>query len=94
MTAEIEVGKSYRGSVTSKNLRLVSSRFFPGRRLVTYQRLATFPGQANRGYSSKLGDEIWVKCIWHSMTKAAVKLSRKAAMDERDKQMAEKKLIR
>jgi len=37
----------------------------------------------------KVGDEIWVKCIGVD-DKGRVKLSRRAAMAERDKEMAEK----
>jgi polyribonucleotide nucleotidyltransferase len=37
----------------------------------------------------KVGDEIWVKCIGVD-DKGRVKLSRKAAMAERDKEMAAK----
>jgi polyribonucleotide nucleotidyltransferase len=36
----------------------------------------------------KLGDEIWVKCLGID-EKGRVRLSRKAAMEERDKEMAQ-----
>lgn len=89
MTAEIEVGKTYRGRVVTIKEFGCFVEIFPGKDgLVHISELANFRVKQTEDIV-KIGDEIWVKCIGID-DKGRVKLSRKAAMDERDKQMAEK----
>jgi len=89
MTAEIEVGKVYRGKVVTIKEFGCFVEIFPGKDgLVHISELANFRVKQTEDIV-KIGDEIWVKCIGID-DKGRVKLSRKAAMDERDKQMAEK----
>ena len=62
---------------------------FPGKDgLVHISELANFRVKQAEDIV-KMGDEIWVKCIGVD-EKGRVRLSRKAAMAERDKEMAEK----
>ncbi len=90
MTAEIEVGKVYRGKVVTIKEFGCFVEIFPGKDgLVHISELANFRVKQTEDIV-KIGDEIWVKCIGID-DKGRVKLSRKAAMDERDKQMGEKK---
>src|SRR6266496_3037250 len=90
MTAEIEVGKVYRGKVVTIKEFGCFVEIFPGKDgLVHISELANFRVKQTEDIV-KIGDEIWVKCIGID-EKGRVKLSRKAAMEERDKQMGEKK---
>ena len=89
MTAEIEVGKVYRGKVVTIKEFGCFVEIFPGKDgLVHISELANFRVKQTEDIV-KVGDEIWVKCIGID-DKGRVKLSRRAAMEERDKQMAEK----
>ncbi len=89
MTAEIEVGKVYRGKVVTIKEFGCFVEVFPGKDgLVHISELANFRVKQTEDIV-KIGDEIWVKCIGID-DKGRVKLSRKAAMEERDKQMGEK----
>ena len=89
MTAEIEVGKVYRGKVvTIKEFGCFVEIFAGKDGLVHISELANFRVKQTEDIV-KIGDEIWVKCIGID-DKGRVKLSRKAAMEERDKQMVEK----
>src|SRR5205814_6651882 len=89
MTAEIEVGKVYRGKVVTIKEFGCFVEIFPGKDgLVHISELANFRVKQTEDIV-KVGDEIWVKCIGID-DKGRVKLSRKAAMEERDKEMGEK----
>ncbi|MCL5098109.1 MAG: polyribonucleotide nucleotidyltransferase [Candidatus Omnitrophica bacterium] len=89
MTAEIEVGKVYRGKVVTIKEFGCFVEVFPGKDgLVHISELANFRVKQAEDIV-KMGDEIWVKCIGVD-EKGRIRLSRKAAMAERDKQMAEK----
>ena len=89
MMAEIEVGKVYRGKVVTIKEFGCFVEIFPGKDgLVHISELANFRVKQTEDIV-KIGDEIWVKCIGID-DKGRVKLSRKAAMEERDKQMGEK----
>jgi len=89
MIAEIEVGKIYRGKVVTLKEFGCFVEVFPGKDgLVHISELANFRVKQTEDIV-KIGDEIWVKCIGID-DKGRVKLSRKAAMEERDKQMGEK----
>jgi polyribonucleotide nucleotidyltransferase len=90
MMAEIEVGKIYRGKVVTIKDFGCFVEVFPGKDgLVHISELANFRVKQTEDIV-KLGDEIWVKCLGVD-DKGRVRLSRKAAMAERDKEMAEKK---
>ena len=90
MTAEIEVGKVYRGKVVTIKEFGCFVEIFPGKDgLVHISELANFRVKQTEDIV-KLGDEIWVKCLGVD-EKGRVRLSRKAAMAERDQEMAEKK---
>jgi polyribonucleotide nucleotidyltransferase len=89
MTGEIEVGKTYRGRVVSIKDFGAFVEVFPGRDgLVHISELANFRVKQVEDIV-KMNDEILVKCIGID-EKGRVRLSRKAAMEERDKEMAEK----
>jgi len=89
MTGEIEVGKVYRGKVVTIKEFGVFVEIFPGKDgLVHISELANFRVKSAEDIV-KMGDEIWVKCIGVD-EKGRVKLSRKAAMEERDREMKEK----
>src|SRR6266498_6168282 len=89
MTAEIEVGKVYRGKVVTIKEFGCFVEIFPGKDgLVHISELANFRVKQTEDIV-KIGDEIWVKCIGID-DKGRVKLSRRAAMEERDKEMAAK----
>jgi polyribonucleotide nucleotidyltransferase len=86
-TGEIEVGKIYRGRVVSIKEFGCFVEVFPGREgLVHISELANFRVKQVDDIV-KNGDEIWVKCIGID-EKGRVKLSRRAAMEERDREMA------
>ncbi len=87
MTAEAEVGKIYRGKVVTIKEFGAFVEFLPGKDgLVHISELANFRVKQTEDIV-KLGDEIWVKCLGVD-EKGRVRLSRKAAMAERDQQMA------
>jgi polyribonucleotide nucleotidyltransferase len=89
MTAEIETGKIYRGKVVTIKEFGCFVEVFPGKDgLCHISELANFRVKQTEDIV-KLGDEIWVKCIGVD-EKGRVRLSRKAAMAERDKEMAAK----
>lgn len=89
MTAEIEVGKTYRGKVVSIKEFGCFVEVFPGKDgLCHISELANFRVKQVEDIV-KIGDEIMVKCIGID-DKGRVKLSRKAAMEERDREMAKK----
>jgi polyribonucleotide nucleotidyltransferase len=90
MTAEAEVGKTYRGKVVTIKEFGAFVEFLPGKDgLVHISELANFRVKKTEDIV-KMGDEIWVKCLGVD-EKGRVRLSRKAAMEERDQEMAEKK---
>ncbi len=87
MTAEIEVGKIYRGKVVTIKEFGCFVEVFPGKDgLCHISELANFRVKQTEDIV-KMGDDIWVKCVGVD-DKGRVKLSRRAAMEERDKQMA------
>jgi polyribonucleotide nucleotidyltransferase len=89
MTAEIEIGKIYRGKVVTIKEFGCFVEVLPGKDgLCHISELANFRVKQTEDIV-KVGDEIWVKCIGVD-EKGRVKLSRRAAMAERDKEMAEK----
>jgi polyribonucleotide nucleotidyltransferase len=86
MTAEAEIGKIYRGKVVTIKEFGAFVEFLPGKDgLVHISELANFRVKQTEDIV-KLGDEIWVKCLGVD-EKGRVKLSRKAAMAERDREM-------
>jgi polyribonucleotide nucleotidyltransferase len=90
MTAEIEVGKVYRGKVVTIKDFGCFVEVFPGKDgLVHISELANFRVKQTEDIV-KVGDEIWVKCLGVD-EKGRVRLSRRAAMEERDKQEREKR---
>jgi len=89
ISAEIEVGKLYRGKVVTIKDFGCFVEVFPGQDgLVHISELANFRVKQTEDIV-KLGDEIWVKCLGVD-EKGRVRLSRKAAMEERDKLEREK----
>jgi len=85
MTAEAEVGKIYRGKVVTIKEFGCFVEFLPGKDgLCHISELANFRVKQTEDIV-KMGDEIWVKCMGVD-EKGRVKLSRKAAMAERDKE--------
>ncbi|HZV34805.1 MAG TPA: polyribonucleotide nucleotidyltransferase, partial [Verrucomicrobiae bacterium] len=87
MTAEAEIGKIYRGKVVTIKEFGAFVEFLPGKDgLVHISELANFRVK-NTEDIVKLGDEILVKCLGVD-EKGRVKLSRRAAMAERDQQMS------
>ena len=89
MTAEIETGKIYRGKVVTIKEFGCFVEVFPGKDgLCHISELANFRVKQTEDIV-KMGDEIWVKCLGVD-EKGRVRLSRKAAMAERDKEMAQK----
>jgi polyribonucleotide nucleotidyltransferase len=88
MTAEAEVGKIYRGKVVTIKDFGCFVEFLPGKDgLCHISELANFRVKQTEDIV-KLGDEIMVKCLGVD-EKGRVRLSRKAAMAERDRMMAE-----
>jgi polyribonucleotide nucleotidyltransferase len=86
MTAEAEIGKIYRGKVVTIKDFGAFVEFLPGKDgLVHISELANFRVKQTEDIV-KLGDEIWVKCLGVD-EKGRVRLSRRAAMAERDQQM-------
>jgi polyribonucleotide nucleotidyltransferase len=89
MTAEAEIGKTYRGKVVTIKEFGAFVEFLPGKDgLVHISELANFRVKQTEDIV-KLGDEIWVKCLGVD-EKGRVRLSRKAAMEDREKEMAAK----
>jgi polyribonucleotide nucleotidyltransferase len=89
MTAEAEIGKIYRGKVVTVKEFGAFVEFLPGKDgLVHISELANFRVK-NTEDIVKVGDDITVKCLGVD-EKGRVRLSRKAAMDERDQEMAKK----
>ena len=89
MTAEAEIGKIYRGKVVTIKEFGAFVEFLPGKDgLVHISELANFRVKQTEDIV-KMGDEIWVKCLGVD-EKGRVKLSRRAAMAERDQEMAVK----
>ena len=89
MTAEAEIGKIYRGKVVTIKEFGAFVEFLPGKDgLVHISELANFRVKQTEDIV-KLGDEIWVKCLGVD-EKGRVRLSRKAAMEDREKEMAAK----
>ena len=83
MTQEIEIGEIYHGRVVSIKEFGAFVEVFPGKDgLVHISELADFRVKRTEDVV-KIGDMIWVKCIGID-DKGRVKLSRKAAMKERD----------
>jgi polyribonucleotide nucleotidyltransferase len=90
MTAEIEVGKIYRGKVVTIKEFGAFVEVLPGKDgLVHISELADFRVRQVEDVC-KMGEEIWVKCIGVD-EKGRVKLSRKAALAEKDASAAQKK---
>src|SRR5208283_1009102 len=90
MTAEAEIGKTYRGKVVTIKEFGAFVEFLPGRDgLVHISELANFRVKQTEDIV-KMGDEIWVKCLGVD-EKGRVRLSRKAAMEDRDREMAGEK---
>jgi polyribonucleotide nucleotidyltransferase len=88
MTAEAEIGKLYKGKVVTIKEFGAFVEFLPGKDgLCHVSELADFRVK-NVEDVVKLGDEIWVKCLGVD-EKGRVKLSRKAAMEERGEAVAE-----
>src|SRR5450759_3860050 len=89
MTAEIEVGRIYHGTVvTIKEFGCFVEVFAGKDGLVHISELANFRVKQAEDIV-KIGDKIWVKCIGVD-EKGRIRLSRKAAMADRDKEAAEK----
>ncbi|HEY1790412.1 MAG TPA: polyribonucleotide nucleotidyltransferase [Verrucomicrobiae bacterium] len=89
MTAEAEVGKVYRGKVVTIKEFGAFVEFLPGKDgLVHISELANFRVKKTEDIV-KVGDEITVKCLGVD-EKGRVRLSRKAAMEDRDREMADK----
>ncbi|MGA3266076.1 MAG: polyribonucleotide nucleotidyltransferase [Verrucomicrobiota bacterium] len=87
MTAEAEPGKTYRGKVVTIKEFGAFVEFLPGKDgLVHISELANFRVKKTEDIV-KVGDEITVKCLGVD-EKGRVRLSRKAAMAERDAEMA------
>ncbi len=90
MTAEAEIGKIYRGKVVTIKEFGAFVEFLPGKDgLVHISELANFRVKKTEDIV-KIGDEIAVKCLGID-EKGRVRLSRKAAMEDRDKEMGEEK---
>src|SRR5882672_5032581 len=86
MTAEAEIGKIYRGRVVTIKDFGAFVEFLPGKDgLVHISELANFRVKQTEDIV-KMGDEIYVKCLGVD-EKGRVRLSRKAAMADRDKEM-------
>jgi polyribonucleotide nucleotidyltransferase len=86
MTAEAEINKIYRGKVVTIKEFGAFVEFLPGKDgLVHISELANFRVKQVEDIV-KMGDEIWVKCLGVD-EKGRVRLSRRAAMAERDQAM-------
>jgi polyribonucleotide nucleotidyltransferase len=88
MSAEAEIGKVYRGKVVTVKEFGAFVEFLPGKDgLVHISELANFRVKKTEDIV-KVGDDITVKCLGVD-EKGRVRLSRKAAMEDRDKEMAD-----
>ena len=88
LTAEIQPGKIYRGKVISIKEFGCFVQVFPGQDgLCHVSELANFRVKRTEDIV-KIGDEIWVKCLGID-DKGRVKLSRKAAMEHRAREIDE-----
>ena len=87
MTAEAEIGNIYRGKVVTIKEFGCFVEFLPGKDgLVHISELANFRVKKTEDIV-KVGDDITVKCLGVD-EKGRVRLSRKAAMEDRDKEAA------
>ncbi len=87
MTAEAEIGRIYRGKVVTIKDFGAFVEFLPGKDgLVHISELANFRVKQTEDIV-KIGDEIWVKCLGVD-EKGRVRLSRKAAMADRDQELS------
>jgi polyribonucleotide nucleotidyltransferase len=87
MTSEAEIGKIYRGKVVTVKEFGAFVEFLPGKDgLVHISELANFRVKKTEDIV-KVGDDITVKCLGVD-EKGRVRLSRKAAMEDRDKEAA------
>jgi polyribonucleotide nucleotidyltransferase len=87
MTAEAEIGRVYRGRVVTLKEFGCFVEFLPGKDgLVHISELANFRVK-NTEDIVKVGDDIWVKCLGVD-EKGRVRLSRRAAMEDKEKEMA------
>ncbi|HEY4414150.1 MAG TPA: polyribonucleotide nucleotidyltransferase [Verrucomicrobiae bacterium] len=87
MSAEAEIGKVYRGKVVTIKEFGAFVEFLPGKDgLVHISELANFRVKKTEDIV-KVGDDITVKCLGVD-EKGRVRLSRKAAMEDRDKEEA------
>src|SRR6266850_1794571 len=87
MTAEAEINKIYRGKVVTIKDFGAFVEFLPGKDgLVHISELANFRVKQTEDIV-KIGDEIMVKCLGVD-EKGRVRLSRRAAMAERDQEMS------
>ena len=87
MTAEAEIGKIYKGTVVTVKEFGAFVEFLPGKDgLVHISELANFRVKKTEDIV-KVGDAISVKCLGVD-EKGRVRLSRKAAMEDRDKEMS------
>ena len=87
MSAEAEIGKIYRGKVVTVKEFGAFVEFLPGKDgLVHISELANFRVKKTEDIV-KVGDDITVKCLGVD-EKGRVRLSRKAAMEDRDKEAA------
>jgi polyribonucleotide nucleotidyltransferase len=87
MSAEAEIGKIYRGKVVTVKEFGAFVEFLPGKDgLVHISELANFRVKKTEDIV-KIGDDITVKCLGVD-EKGRVRLSRKAAMEDRDKEQA------
>jgi polyribonucleotide nucleotidyltransferase len=87
MTAEAEIGKIYRGKVVTIKEFGCFVEFLPGKDgLVHISELANFRVKKTEDIV-KVGDDITVKCLGVD-EKGRVRLSRRAAMEDRDKEVA------
>jgi polyribonucleotide nucleotidyltransferase len=92
MTAEAEIGKIYRGKVVTIKEFGCFVEFLPGKDgLVHISELANFRVKKTEDIV-KVGDDITVKCLGVD-EKGRVRLSRKAAMEDRDKEAAGKEAV-
>ena len=89
MTAEAEIGRIYRGKVVTIKEFGCFVEFLPGKDgLCHISELANFRVKQTEDIV-KMGDDILVKCLGVD-EKGRVKLSRRAAMADRDQEMADK----
>ena len=86
MSAEAEIGKIYRGKVVTVKEFGAFVEFLPGKDgLVHISELANFRVKKTEDIV-KVGDDITVKCLGVD-EKGRVRLSRRAAMEDRDKEL-------